>query len=256
MITRTALTLVSWLIALPALGQSVGANIGGTVSDETGAVLPDTRVSITHTLNGRRVVATTGARGDYRVVALQTGEYDFTAERTGFAPVTRRIALLVGADATLDFTLMVGGIEARTTVTADIPLVEPRRSQPSSIVTRDDIDAMPVFGTELPDAGTAPAGIWSDQRHCHPVPLTKFGGPADQRAGYTTLIDGGDIDDAHVGQPDDQCRRRTPCRNSKSSGNQFDAQYGHALERRRDCRHRSGTNRSAAPVSFSAATRR
>jgi hypothetical protein len=243
MITRIALTLVAWLIALPALTQSVGANIGGTVSDETGAVLPDTRISVTHTLNGRQVAATTGARGDYRVVALQPGEYDLTAERTGFAPVTRRITLLVGADATLDFTLMVGGVEARTTVTADTLLVEPRRSQPWSIVTRDDIDTMPVFGRNfltlaqlLPGSGPTNATVGR-------FSLTKFGGPADQRGGYTTLIDGGDIDDAQWGSTTINVGQDA-VQEFKVFRNQFDAQYGHALNAVVSVATRSGTNRS------------
>src|SRR5262245_7549229 len=242
MTTRAAFLLASWLVALPAVGQSVGASIGGTVADETGAVLPDARISVTHLLNGRRVVMTTGARGDYRAVALQPGEYDLTADQSGFAPLTRRVILAVGADATLDFTLSVAGVEARTTVTADLSLVEPRRSQPSSIVTRDDIDAMPVFGRNFLTLAQLLPGSGPINATVNRFAITKFGGPADQRSGYTTLVDGGDIDDAQWGSPTINVGQDA-VQEFKVFRNQFDAQYGHALNAVVSVATRSGTNR-------------
>jgi carboxypeptidase family protein len=92
-----ALACVALLVALPALAQSFGANVGGAVTDETGALLPGAAITIIHASNGRKVVVTTGERGDYRVVALQPGDYDLSVERSGFAPDTRRVTLLVGA---------------------------------------------------------------------------------------------------------------------------------------------------------------
>ena len=242
MTIRIAVTLVSWLIALPALGQSVGANVGGTVADETGAVLSDATVTVTHVDHGRRLLLKTGERGDYRVVALQPGDYDVAVERSGFAPLTRRMTLPVGADATLDFTLVIAGIESRTTVTGDVPLVEPRRSQPSSVVTRGDVETLPVFGRNfltlaqlLPGSGPITATV-------NRFALTKFGGPADQRSGYTTLVDGGDIDDAQWGSPTINVGQDA-VQEFKVFRNQFDAQYGHALNAVVSVATRSGTNR-------------
>jgi hypothetical protein len=242
MITRTALTLASWLIALPALGQSVGASVGGRISDQTGALLPDTSVTITHVLNGRRLELRTGERGDYRAVALQPGEYDLAAERSGFTPLTRRVTLLVGSDATLDLTLTVAGIESRTTVTADVPLLEPGRSQPSSVVTRAEVDAMPVFGRNFLTLAQLLPGSGPINATVNRFALTKFGGPADQRSGYTTLVDGGDIDDAQWGSPTINVGQDA-VQEFKVFRNQFDAQYGHALNAVVSVATRSGTNR-------------
>src|SRR4029078_11485226 len=72
--------------------------------------------------------------------------------------------------------------------------------------------------------------------------VTKFGGPADQRSGYTTLIDGGDIDDAQWGSPTNNVRHDA-VQEFKVFRNQFDAQYGHALNAVVSVATRSGTNR-------------
>lgn len=91
--------------AVPAAGQSAGASVAGIVTDASGARLVDATVTIAHVLNGRAITLTTGREGDYRAVALLTGEYDVTARRMGFTSLTRRVTLVVGADASVDFSL-------------------------------------------------------------------------------------------------------------------------------------------------------
>src|SRR4029453_15198676 len=72
--------------------------------------------------------------------------------------------------------------------------------------------------------------------------VTKFGGPADQRSGYTTLGEGGDIDDAQWGSPTINVGQDA-VQEFKVFRNQFDAQYGHAPNARVSVAPRSGTNR-------------
>ena len=57
---------------------------------------------------------------------------------------------------------------------------------------------------------------------------TKFGGVADQRSGFTTQIDGGDIDDAQWGSPTMNLTQEA-VQEFKVFRYQFDAQYGKAL---------------------------
>ncbi len=58
--------------------------------------------------------------------------------------------------------------------------------------------------------------------------VIQFGGPADQRNGYTTIIDGGDIDDAVWGNPTINIPQDA-VQEFKVFRNQFDAEYGSAL---------------------------
>jgi hypothetical protein len=119
--------------------------------------------------------------------------------------------------------------------------VEVGRSQPSSSITRSELDELPVFGRNflvlaqlLP--GSAPVASTVGR-----FAVTKFGGPADQRSGYTTLIDGGDIDDAQWGSPTINVGQDA-VQEFKVFRNQFDAQYGHALNAVVTVATRSGTN--------------
>jgi hypothetical protein len=226
----------------PVFGQSIGANLAGVVSDETGARLPDVTVRIAHVLNGRSLTVNTGREGEYRVVALQPGEYEVAASLSGFSPVTRRVALPVGADATLNLALPLAGVVEQTIVNATTPLVEVARSQPSSVVSRRDIDTLPVLDRNflvlaqlVPGAGPINSTVTRSAS-------TKFGGVADQRAGYTTLIDGGDINDTVWGSPTINVSQEA-IQEFKVFRHQFDAQYGHALNAVVTVATRSGTNR-------------
>jgi hypothetical protein len=237
--------LILFMIGLTsdaALAQSIGASLAGIVTDQTGARLQDATVIVTHIQNGRALVVNTGREGDYRVVALLPGDYDVGATRNGFSPVARRVTLLVGADATLNLTLPLAGVVEQATVNAETRPSEAARSQPSSVVTKQDIDTLPVLGRnflvlaqQLPGSGPLNSTVGR-------FTTTKFGGVADQRSGFTTLIDGGDIDDAIWGSPTINVSEDA-IQEFKVFRTQFDAQYGHALNAIVTVATRSGTNR-------------
>jgi len=187
-------------------------------------------------------VVPTGPQGEYRTVALLPGEYDVSAARTGFAAVTRRVTLPVGSDATVDLTLPLAGVVDQATVSASAPLVEVARSQPSAVVTKADVDTLPVLERNflvlaqlLPGSGPLNSSVTR-------LAWTKFGGVADQRAGYTTLVDGGAIDDTVWGSPTINVGEDA-VQEFKVFRNQFDAQYGHALNAVVTVATRTGTNR-------------
>ena len=71
---------------------------------------------------------------------------------------------------------------------------------------------------------------------------TKFGGAADQRSGFTTLIDGGDVDDAQWGSPTINLTQES-VQEFRVFRYQFDAQYGNALNAVVSVVTKSGANR-------------
>lgn len=208
-----------------AWAQAGGANIGGVVTDQTGAALPGATVTITNTANGRSQTVVTGPEGNYRAVALQPAPYEVVAELAGFAALRREIVLTVGADVTLDLKLGLSTLAETLTVTGESPLVEVARSQPSSVIDSKQLEALPVLSRNflvlaqlLPGTGQA-SGRFA---------TTRFGGVADPRNGYTTVIDGGAVDDAIWGSPTINMTQDA-VQEFKVFRNQFDAEYGQAL---------------------------
>lgn len=228
--------------------QVVGGSIGGVVTDDTAAALPGVTVTVTNVANGVSQAVTTGERGNYRVVALQPSKYVIAAELSGFAPFRREVLLTIGADLTIDFRMGMAAVAETLTVVGDTPLVEVAKSQPSSVVVADQVAALPVLQRNfltlaqlLPS--TAPNNLGQK------FSVIQFGGPADQRNGYTTIIDGGDIDDAIWGNPTINIPQDA-VQEFKVYRNQFDAEFGSALAAVVSVVTKSGGNQFSGTASY------
>jgi hypothetical protein len=231
--------LLATVAAGSATAQVVGANLSGRITDEGGGALPGVTITITNKANGAQQTVVTNPEGAYRVVALQPAPYLVKTELAGFGTGTREVVLTIGANATLDVKLGVAAIAESITVSAQTPLIEVSRAAPSSTIVESQIQALPVLERNflalaqlMP--GAAPNYISKFSR-------VKFGGPADQRNGYTTIVDGGDLDDAIWGDPTVNISQDA-VQEFKVFRNQFDAQYGAALAAVVTVATKSGTN--------------
>jgi outer membrane receptor protein involved in Fe transport len=210
------------------VSAQVGGSIGGVVKDNTGGVIPGVTVTITNTNTSVTQVLQTGAEGNYRTVNLQPATYDVVVEVSGFGTAKKTVAVIVGSDVALDFTLKVGDVTESLTVAGEAAAVniEVSKSQPSSVVTDEQVLALPnlsrnflVLAQVMPGVAPIPNGRFGP---------TKFGGIADQRSGYTTIIDGATVDDATWGSPVINMTQDA-VQEFKVYRHQFDAQYGSAL---------------------------
>src|SRR6516165_12569076 len=71
-------------LSLLSFAQSPNATLGGTVSDETKALIPGVMVTATNTGTGIVSTAITNETGAYNFPSLQSGQYKVSAELTGF----------------------------------------------------------------------------------------------------------------------------------------------------------------------------
>jgi len=128
--------LGSALCAQLAFAQVNTATISGTVRDVSGAVLPGVSVAIHNQDTGISRTVTTNETGRYSAPALGLGNYQVTAQLQGFQSQVRSgIALTVGREAVVDFTLAVGAVNQTVEVTgeaAPVPISLQLGSTPSA----------------------------------------------------------------------------------------------------------------------------
>src|SRR5689334_12265480 len=117
-ITRAFLLAVVWVtMATASTAQTTTATVQGTITDATGAALPDASVVITGETASRSVRS--DARGFYRVSSLPAGVYVLTASREGFlTTVIDTLSLVIDRTSTLDLRLTIEGPAAAVTVSA------------------------------------------------------------------------------------------------------------------------------------------
>ena len=132
------------LLLLP--GAADAQQIGGTVSDSTGGVLPGVTVEARSDalIEGVRSTITDG-NGQYLIVALEVGDYDVTYSLPGFGTVLREgVTLNSGFTANIDIQLSVGDIAETITVSGATPVVDIQNVEQRQIMDREVIDSIPT----------------------------------------------------------------------------------------------------------------
>jgi outer membrane receptor protein involved in Fe transport len=239
-----SLTLLLGLFCLqtnPSEAQGAAGTISGVVSDDSGGRLPGATVTITNVSTGQSQSLVTNEEGRYRAVALQPTSYTILAELSGFASSKREVVLTVGANLTVDLQLSVAGVEETVTVTGETPLVDVTSNQLVSVVESDQVDSLPNLGRNFLDLAQLLPGSGPDNSRVQYFNPTKFGGAADQRNGFTTMIDGGAVDDAIWGSTTMNISQES-VQEFNVLRNQFDAEYGAALNSVVTVVTKSGTN--------------
>jgi hypothetical protein len=127
--------------------QTSTATISGTVSDNQGAVLANTKIVVTNIKTGISTTSATSGSGAYSVPSLPIGTYHVQAERDGFKTSIRGpIVLTVGQEATVNLELAVGQVSEKVEVSADVPTVETTTSSIGWLVGENQVRDLPLNG--------------------------------------------------------------------------------------------------------------
>src|SRR5579862_3336382 len=130
-------------------GQVAGATLSGTVSDASGAVIPQAQVSIKNLSTGVSTIFTANADGFYTAPNLLAGSYEMSASAPGFATEVRSgITLTVGAQQLLNFKLQVGQVAQQVSVSGEAPAVELVSSAVGGVVDPTTIVELPLNGRD------------------------------------------------------------------------------------------------------------
>src|ERR1700761_9202465 len=106
---RHALFLCSAvLLSAGALAQNATTSLRGTVTDPTGAAIPNATVKLEDPAIGFTTTAKADGRGSYSFVELTPGDYTVTFDAPGFSEYTIKTQLQVSLPATVNAKMTVG----------------------------------------------------------------------------------------------------------------------------------------------------
>ena len=193
-----AFFLVVALPASAAFAQSAigGASLNGTITDPSGAAVPNAKVTVTNTATGLTRTTETSEVGLYSFTALPVGTYDLSVDAKGFKTTKHTgIPLQIGAVATIDVRVEVGNVQETVTVAAEAPVVETTRSSAASTVTEQAVSNLPVNGRNFIDFTLLTPGVVRDVRGTGDLSF------AGQRGTENSLlVDGVDSNNLFYGQ--------------------------------------------------------
>jgi hypothetical protein len=123
------MALLICLAASFAYSQAVKGTLLGTVTDASGSVAPNAKVTITETNTGLTRSTTTNESGNYVFPDLAPGIYTVAVELTGFKRSTRPgVEVQVNTSPRVDVTLQTGSVSESIEVTAESPMLQTDRA--------------------------------------------------------------------------------------------------------------------------------
>ena len=163
---RSTVLVVAFLVVMALMvsgvfAQSETGAITGTVSDPTGAVVPNAKITVKGTTTGSVRTATTNSSGAYTVTNLQPAEYTVTAEVSGFATLQQAVTVTVGGRVGVDLQLQVGATGTTIEVAENATTVNVATQTLSYTVDQTQLRELPTL-TRNPYALVAAAGNVSD----------------------------------------------------------------------------------------------
>src|SRR5262245_37709954 len=138
-------------LAGSALAQSqiTTGVVEGTVSDESGGVLPGAAVEVRNVDTNFNRTLTTGSDGRYVFLQLAPGRYTLTFKLQGFATmVQENLDLTVGRTVTVNPKLKVSTVAETVTVTG-VSGVDTSRTEVSNTLNETTVSTTPILGRKF-----------------------------------------------------------------------------------------------------------
>ena len=160
--TKIAASLIAFaalafspIILIPVSAQVTGATLSGTVTDQSGAVVPKAGISIKNIATAVTRGVTTDPAGFYSAPNLLPGTYEVTAAAPGFSSEAQTgITLTVGAQQVLNFTLRVGQMAQTVEVAGEAPTVQLASSAIGAVVNSTTVRELALNDRSWTDLAT------------------------------------------------------------------------------------------------------
>jgi Carboxypeptidase regulatory-like domain len=151
--------LVALLVPTLVTAQSTTTGaISGTVTDPSGAVLPEVTVTLKNTEKGFTETVKTNAQGAYQFSLLEPAVYAITVSAPNFKTMNASTTVSVGQNAIVNARLEVGAAGAIVEVSGEAPLLQSETSEISTTFNEREISEVPNPGNDLSFIAQTAAG--------------------------------------------------------------------------------------------------
>ena len=202
--TSHALIVLSifFLAAAAAVAQTVRGIILGTVTDPSGSVIRQAKVTVREIATGLTRSDVTNDAGEYSIPQLPAGRYDVSVEEPNFKKAERTgIELRVDDRLRIDVTLMVGQVTETVAVEAGAPVVSTDSATVGNVVDNKKVTELPLNGRNFLQLNLlvpgANQGVKGSQNQTQGGSIT-VNGAREQSNNF--LLDGMDNNDLAINQ--------------------------------------------------------
>ena len=163
-LAMATVVLFAFLSAQPLRAQVDAGTILGTVADTSGAPINGAKVTLTNEGTSASLSTITGPDGSYKFTPVRIGSYKLTSSFQGFQTTSQTsVAVNVGADVVINFTLKPGEVTQIVEVSASTPVLETQSGSVGQVVDTRSVNDLPLNGRNFTFLAQLAAGVNTPQ---------------------------------------------------------------------------------------------
>ncbi len=152
--------ILALMLVASSWGQETTQGIRGTVQDQSGAVIPGAKITVTSLDTGEVRTTTTEPDGTYAILRLPLGRYSVMVEAAGFQRTTvTGLTLQVGQLAEVNISLQVGALTQQVEVSVEPPMIQTSSSSLAVRVNSVQMENLPLNTRSFTSFTTIQPGI-------------------------------------------------------------------------------------------------
>jgi hypothetical protein len=152
--------IVLLIATTPRAWSQDNATINGTVTDSTGALVPNAEISLTNPATGQVRTETSNSAGAYRFANVGIGTYALTATGSGFEKYTKTGIVVHPAQSLEENVTLAVGSQAQTvTVAADALQVQSETSELSTLISGQQVEQLATNGRNVTSLAALGLGV-------------------------------------------------------------------------------------------------
>ena len=141
-------------------GQRESGAILGTVTDQSGAVIPNAKVTLTSEETAFTLTTETASNGSYQFNPIKIGTYSVSVSLAGFEKVVQpHITVHVQEQVLIDLKLIPGLVTQTVEVTSAVPLLQTQNSSVGQVVGSKQVNDLPLNGRNFTFLAQITAGV-------------------------------------------------------------------------------------------------
>jgi Carboxypeptidase regulatory-like domain/TonB-dependent Receptor Plug Domain/TonB dependent receptor len=160
-----ATTLFLFFLRIPNVyGQVDAGAINGTITDTSGAVVPDAQVTLLNTDQGITLETRTNSNGGYTFSPVRIGHYTVTVTAQGFAKTTQKnVTVNVAQVMQLNIQVKLGATTETVEVNTAPPLLQTEEASVGQVISQQQVNNLPLNGRNFTFLAQLGAGMQTPQ---------------------------------------------------------------------------------------------
>ena len=154
------LAIISLLLPGVAKAQNiVSGEITGTVTDPSGAVVPNVKIVLTSAATAQAMTTTTTSAGLFRFPLLTPGKYNISASPAGFAAINRSVEVALGRVTNITLAANVAGTKETVVVEAAGAMMQTEDANVTANFSQEQLALLPAPGNDMTNYALTAPGV-------------------------------------------------------------------------------------------------